>query len=81
MRTIYGGKYPETSEEEDWDPEPDYLETVEVKPYTNRSQDDDTENICLNLLRSATRGANDARHATGALESQTIRFTSYSDEQ
>ena len=86
MRTIYGGVYPETSEEEYWDPEPDYLVTGEVKSYIDRSQGDDTENLRLNLLRSATHGAkkfpaNDARHAAGALGTQTIRFTSYSDKQ
>ncbi len=81
MRTLYGGVCPETSEEEDWDPEPDYLVTGEVKPYINRSQDDGTENLRLFLLRSATLGANDARHAAGALGTQTIRFTSYSDKQ
>ena len=81
MRTICGGVYPETSEEEDWDPEPDYLVTGEFKPYIDRSRDDDTENLRLNLLRSATHGANDARQAAGSLGTQTIRFTSYSDKQ
>ncbi len=56
MFSIYGEKYPETSEEEDWDPEPDYLVTGEIKPYIDRSQDDDTENLRLNLLISASCG-------------------------
>ncbi len=73
--------YPETSEEEYWDPEPDYLVTGEAKSYIDRSQDDDTEKLRLNLLRSATHGAKDARHAAGASGTQTIRFTSYSDKQ
>ncbi len=81
MFSIYGRKYAETSKEEDWDPEPDYLVSGEIKPYIDRSQDDDTENLCLNLLLSATRGANDARHAGVALGTQTIRFTTYSDEK
>jgi hypothetical protein len=75
MFSIYGGKYAETSEEEDWDPEPDYLVTGEIKPYIDRSQDDDTENLRLFLLISATRGANDARHTGVALGTQTIKFT------
>jgi hypothetical protein len=51
------------------------------KSYIDRSQDDDTEKLRLNLLRSATHGANDARHAAGASGTQTIGFTSYSDKQ
>ncbi len=80
MRTLYSEFCAETSEEEDWDSEPDYLVEGEVQPYIDRSQDDDTENLRLLSLRSATMGANDARHAAGALGTQTIRFTSYSEK-
>jgi hypothetical protein len=81
MFSIYGGKNAKASEEEDSDPGPDYLVTGEIKPYIDRSQDDDTENLRLFLLISATRGANDARHTGVALGTQTINFTTYSDEK
>jgi hypothetical protein len=47
MFSIYGGKNAETSEDEDSEPEPDYLIAGESKPYIDRSQDDDTENLGL----------------------------------
>jgi hypothetical protein len=81
MRTIYGGVYPETSDEEYWDPEPDYLVTGEVKSYIDCSQDDDTENLRLFLLISSTRAANDARQTVVALGTGTIEFKTYSEKR
>ena len=72
MFSIYGGKNAETSEDEDSEPEPDYLIAGESKPYIDRSQDDDTENLGLFLLISSTRAANDARQTVVALGTGTI---------
>jgi hypothetical protein len=81
MFSIYGGKNAETSEEEDSEPEPDYLIAGESKPYIDRSQDDDTENLRLFLLISSTRAANDARQTVVALGTGTIEFKTYSEKR
>jgi hypothetical protein len=81
MFSIYGGKNAETSEDEDSEPEPDYLIAGESKPYIDRSQDDDTENLGLFLLISSTRAANDARQTVVALGTGTIEFKTYSEKR
>jgi hypothetical protein len=68
-------------EEEDSEPEPDYLIAGESKPYIDRSQDDDTENLGLFLLISSTRAANDARQTVVALGTGTIEFKTYSEKR
>jgi hypothetical protein len=47
----------------------------------DRSQDDDTENLCLFLLISSTRAANDARQTVVALGTGTIEFKTYSEKR
>ena len=79
MLTHYGENCAETSDEEDWDPEPDHLLEGEVQPYIDRFHDY-TEDLPLLSLRPATIGANEARHAAGPLGSELIKFTSYSDK-
>ncbi len=81
MFSIYGGKNAETSEDEDSEPEPDYLIAGESKPYIDRSQDDDTENLGLFLLISSTRAANDARQTVVALGTGSIEFKTYSEKR